>query len=265
MTCDEIRDKLLTLPDPRRPTTDLRAHLTGCPACAALQAAAAGIESTVAVLPVPSSEGAKAAFLARLAEPEPVITRMPTLPRRRGLPDWTGRVKWQHAAGLAAGVLVAVGGWSITRGPDRPDVAAAAPRHPLLQKFVRYDVKLTKAGSAADRMAIWTGFADDLRKELAGVCQVAKERDMEALSDMFDKAVQGGVVAQAGKLPEFMDAKDRLARLNEASNALAAAEMDIARLKTEARQQAQPALGQMARTAKAGKEKLEKLARGEKV
>lgn len=264
MTCDAIRDRLLALPDPRRVPADLRSHFDGCPACVNVQAALVGVEAAVARLSVPDSAPAKAAFLTRLAEPEPIIAHMPTLPNRRGLADLIAGVKWQHAAGLAAGVLIAVGGgWLLTGSNGGQTQEFAAHRHDLLQKEVRHVVRLTGAGTAADRMAVWADVVADLGAEMTAVYQVADEPDLDALAGLFRRAVEDGVVAQARRLPAVVPAGER-SKLTETAKKLADAETEANRLLAVARPQAKPVLERMVRTARTGKEALDKLARGEK-
>lgn len=263
MTCDAIRDRLLALPDPRRVPADLRTHLAGCPACTAVQAALVGVESAVARLPVPDSSAAKVALLTRLGDSEPIIARRPTMPRRPGLADWIAGVKWQHAAGVAGGLLLTVGGgWLLTR-PDPGPKFVAAPRHELLRKEVRHVVELTKAETAADRLAIWADMATDLGAEVNAVCQVAEVPDMVALAGLFHKAVEDGMIGQARLLPPIAPPDER-AKLTEAARKLADAEEQANRQLAVARPQAKPVLERVSRTARAGRETLDKLARGEK-
>jgi hypothetical protein len=254
MTCDDIRDRLLALPDPGRLPLDLRPHLADCGRCRAALAAVAEVDSLVARLPVPAG-AAKAAFLARFDEPPPIIVLAPA-PRR------PSRLRWQHAAGLAAGVCLAVGGWIASR--PGPVVVRVGPRHDLLQKEVRHVVALTKAETATDRMGIWADAATDFQGEMKVLHQVAAEYDLDALAKMFGRVVDDGVVAQARKLPPFLNPQERREKLTAAGDKLAAVEADAAALAGTARPAAKQYLERMVRTAKAGKETLKKLADGEK-
>ena len=253
MTCDDIQTRLFALPDPGRPPADLRPHLKTCPRCAAVLAAIAEVESAVARMPVPDGSAAKVEFLKRFTDPT-VITLAPAPARK------PSRFRWQHAAGLAAGVLVAIGGWFVNR--PGPEVVRAGPRHDLLQKEVRHVVELTKAKSADERMVIWTKAAIDFQDEMETLYQVAPQYDLDALAGMFARVVDEGVIGQAEKLPPFLPPADRHAQLTDAAGRLGTVETKAKKLLKTARLDAKPFLERMARKAKDGKDRLDQLARG---
>ena len=53
MTCQDVQNKILILPDPRRVPEPLREHLDGCPACLAWWKQAAWLERLLEQLPAP--------------------------------------------------------------------------------------------------------------------------------------------------------------------------------------------------------------------
>jgi hypothetical protein len=257
MTCDEIQNRLLALADPARVPQDLRAHLAQCAPCRSVLAAVVEVESLVARLPIPDSAPAQAAFLDRFAEPSSIIALAPVPYRPR-------QTRWPaYAASLAAGICLVVGGWYVTR-PGPAPVARIGPRHELLQKEVRHVVALTKAESPADRMLIWADVAADFQQEMKDLYQVADEYDLDILTQMFGRAIDEGVLAQARKIPPFFPPVERRNKLTATAVKLAATEVAAEALVLTARPSAKPYLERIVRTAKLGREKLQKLTDGEK-
>lgn len=267
MTCDSLQNRLLTLTDPRRVPADLRPHLDACPGCAAFLASFAALERDIARLPVPpASPEVKAALLAKVSETGPIITRAPAVPVSRGLADWLARVKWQHAAGLAASVAIAAGAWWAFERPKPPDAEKpVARRHGLLENEVASLVKLATADTPAERLDVWAKVADELRAEAKDVFRATQGVEINVLEDMYAKAVQKGVVVQAERLAgsgRVVAAAD-LTKVKDVAARLANAETATLGLAASAPPQSKPALERMAKTAKDARQKLEKLARRE--
>lgn len=267
MTCDVVRNLLLYVSDPHRVPADLRAHLDACPACTAELAKLVQLETTIARIPVPpSSHEVKTAFLEQILSPEPVIAHIPTIPRHDGRPSWFRSVRREHVAGLAAGLLVAVGvGWVATR-ERHTDPVTPAPlvRHDLLGKEVRHLVTLANANGPSARLVVWSSVTADLQDEVGKVYRHAPADDMRALERMLDAAVTKGVVPQATQLPAHLPAAERQTLLRNATAQLATTEDETTRMASQAPPMAKPVLERMANTARTGRQTLEKLARGER-
>ena len=260
MTCDVARNKLIVA-DPGRLPAGLWEHVRGCGACEALVSELAALDRALVALPVPPADPAvRDRFLASLTEAGPIITRVPTVPRRDSgvsLPALLDRGRWRYVAGLAAGLAVAVGGvWWADR-PPAPAVPEVAVRHDLLGKEVRHLVALTRTNDPRERLAELVGVADALRAEARQMYLIADAGEMTDLQKLFDKAVAKGVVPQAERLP----AADRAVALASARAALTAAEADASGLAGRAPEHTRPMLEGMAASAKAARVRLDALMR----
>ena len=262
MNCDAIRTQVLELPDPRRVPDALRAHLAGCPMCRAWAAEAGRLEGLLARLPVPPAPGdLKTALVDELTAAGPIIRRLPVVPRPAGRSLLT-RPVLMYAGGLAAAVLVAVGGWLAFRGGGQGDTVKAGPRHPLLDKLVQRNVALTKADAPSERLAILGGMADDVAGEARAVARVAEAGELADLSDMFRKAVAGGVVKQAEAVADApgLRPEERAAALTAAELKLKMVADDLAQVAEESPPHAQPVLRGIVGTAREGEKQVQGIA-----
>jgi hypothetical protein len=252
MTCDAVRTQVLQLPDPRRVPDALRSHLAGCPGCALWAAEAGRLEGLLERLPVPPAPAdLKAGLIDDLTAAGPVIRRVPAVYRPSGRPLVT-RSALMYAGGLAAAVLVAVGGWLLIRPGPGPEYVEG-PRHPLLDKVVQRNLALAKTTKADEKLDILGGLADDLAGEARALARVADVGELADLSAMFRTAVADGVVKQAGAVaatPVLGD-RDRDA-LAAAERKLKVAGDELARVAEESPPHAQPVLRGLAETAREG-------------
>ena len=261
MKCETLQNRLLTAADPRRLPDDVRAHVAGCPACRAFHAKLVRLEGLLTAIPVPGSAGAKAALLDRVAEPGPIITRIPTVPRRdssatlRALVAKTGR--WKYVTGLAAGVLLAVGVW-IAGGDRKPaTVAQAAVPHPLLRSEVGRIVALQKSDKPADKAVVLADLASDLRGEARALYLAAQAAEMKKLAGLYERAVGDGVVRQVERVGDLVPA-ERAALVRRLDDKLAADEAEATELAGRAPPQSVEGLTRIARAARSGREALAK-------
>jgi hypothetical protein len=257
MTCDLSRNALLTTANPGRPPAAVAAHLAGCEGCAGYAERLIDLDRVLAALPVPPPDPAALAnFLDKLAD-GPIITRVPTVPRRdTAVARMLEFGRWRYPAGLAAGVAVAVGGgWWLDR-PPAPPAAEVVVRSELLGKQVRHVTALSRTNDPRAKLTELVGVADALRGEARQMYLIAAPDEMAGLQALFDKAVLNGVVRQAERLP----AGDR-AGLAAARSALAAAEGEAAALAGRAPAHTRPMLDGMAATARTARERLDSLIR----
>ncbi len=260
MSCETVRNKLL-MTDPRRLPAGLREHVAGCDGCTALADELVKLDAVLAALPVPPADPAvKAKFLASLEVAGPIITRIPTVPRRDSgvsLPALLERGRWRYPAGLAAGVALALGGaWWADR-PPAPAAPEVAVRHDLLGKEVRHLVALTKTNDPRARLTELVGVAGSLEAEARQMYLIADADAMTDLQKLFEKAVAKGGVSQAERLP----VADRAAALPAAQAALKSAEADATGLAGVAPEHTRPMLVKMAAAAKTARERLDALIR----
>ena len=271
MTCDVYQNRLLALPNPAKPSAELRAHLNGCPACRAVQAEAVRVEALVTRLPVPSSEARKAAFLESLTIDGPVIRSKPVLPSSlaasgtfRPVGTWLKRIDLRWAGGVAAALLVAVTAWWAVNRPKPPvPEVAEKPRHELLARSVKHTTALANSPSAPTRLTVFTNWSIDIQAEACAMSNAAPAEEMNSLARQYERAVNEGVLKQARQLKDQpMAAGERRQLLDEAITKLTAAETEASKLVADARKDAQPALGRIVESARLGRISLTRIAEG---
>lgn len=238
----------------------LREHLDGCAECTAWWQNVVRIEGLIEQLPVPASAEKKAALIASLTEPEPIIRpRFTTQPATA--PFFTRR-RVAYFTGLAASGVLAVGAWMAVRGPG-PTPLVKAPKHPLLDTVVQRNVALAKAVTPAERLMALGGWADDIRTKARDLARVASQDDLKTLAGWYDKLVRDGLVQQAEKMPALaMEPVAKAKLLNDLAGKLANAGDDAERLVKEVPPGAQSSLQRIAESARDGEQKLRRLAGG---
>jgi hypothetical protein len=267
MNCDAVRNLILALPDPRELTPALREHTRGCAACAGFARRAAQLETVLAALPVPAAPvGKKADLLDDLTRPEPLILPMPAPAQRPGAAERAARFLRRNAgavAGLAAAALVAVGGfWMAVRPKPLPEEVAKVHKHPLLEKMVARDVQLARADTAAKKLEVLGGMAEELAGETRGMARLAPGAELRQMAGWYEKVVRDGLVPQSAKLPPHVPAATKAELLNGLAAKLDADAAAADRLTGEAPQDAHPALKRVADAARDGGNKLRAAARG---
>ena len=211
MNCQAVQNRILTLPDPRHLPETLRDHLAGCTGCREWARQAARLEGLLTQLPVPAAPAdKKAELIEELTRPEPLIIRPPTVSARPGytLPVW--RFLQRNArvvGGLAAAVLVALGGWWFLTHNGTPEIAARpTPKDPFVEKLVQRDIALAKSTNPKERLRALGGLADDLSTQTRTLARVANPNDLNELAGLFDKVVKSGLTRQADQIatmPEY--------------------------------------------------------------
>jgi hypothetical protein len=273
MTCETIQNLLLALPDPSRPTGELRTHVATCPACQAVQAEVVRIEGLLTRLPVPSSEARKVALLNTLDVVGPIIRSIPVAPSARTgsgafqpVSRWLATVDLRWVGGIAAAILVTVGAvWYANRPkPPVPEVAEK-PRHDLLTRTVKHTTDLARATTPPARLAVFTEWSADLKDEARAVYKVAPAAEMNSLARQYEKVVQEGVRKQAELIDEMANKPSVIERQKAFATAIAALDEAVAeaeKLWQDAPQDAKAALKKIAETAKSERTSLTKIQRG---
>ena len=261
MTCQDVQNKILILPDPRRVPEPLREHLDGCPACLAWWKQAAWLERLLEQLPAPPPPAdKKTALIDELTSAGPIIHTVPR-PAAADRPLVTRRTL-AYAGGLAAAVLVGVGVWLAVRPSGKPEPPAVAQRHPLLDKMVQRDVALARAETPAKRLEILGALADDLATETRSLARVANPEELNELAGWYKRVVNDGIVRQAENLPRHgLTPDQKKALLDGLAAKLAETGAEADRLANEAPPESKPALKRIAETARDGQQRLSKLAR----
>ena len=266
MKCEAVQNRLLAAPDAHHPEEKLLAHLADCSACRMVQTHALKLDSWLLHLPAaPSSDVKKAAFLESIQEAGPIIR---VKPRSLRTPSGTYRpwqtvLGWEQYAGIAAALMIALGGlWWFTRTKSPVPELAEKPRHELLKKEVRHLTQLANSDSAPKRMTIWAEWASDLKTETKELYKVAPNDDLQSLGRLFERAVQEGIVKQAGLLDKHMPAGERQALFQDALARLTEVETETAQLSLNAPPDAQKTLRKMSQTAKTARVALEPLVKG---
>lgn len=172
LPCDQVRDRLYAADalDDARLGADLRSHLDGCAACAALRAHLRRIDAAGRALPVPADSAAvRNAFLRRLEAP--ITSAGPADDRgARGRPGRTLRLRpsppWRRpAARLAAAALfllgAGLGAWLVLSAGTQPAVASDA-----VDRLVALNVDLAEADSPQERSRLFAEREPVLRRML---------------------------------------------------------------------------------------------------
>lgn len=257
MNCQSIQNRILALPDPRLLPEALRDHVNACPGCLAWWKQAARIERILAELPVPPAPADKKSTLLQELS-GPVIHTVPAIERRSfGTRFWSAPAV-RTLAGLAAAVLIAVGGWLMVRPANGPQTAAGSPpRDPFLERIVSHDLALAQARTADQRLDVLGSLAGDLSTEAQSLSKIANQDELRDLSGMFQKVVNEGIVEQARKMPDLAlsqtQKKELYKRLSEKLTEAGRQADEAAR---ESPPHAQPALKTISETARDGQAKL---------
>jgi hypothetical protein len=268
MNCQAIQNKILTLPDPRVIPDALRDHVAGCADCRVWAKQAARLESLLENLPVPPAPGNKKAEMiddltgGNLAFPRPL-----SVPARESLSGSILKFLDENRmviGGLAAAILVVLGGWLLTRSGNTPGpTIAAASEDPFLKKMVRWDVALAKAETPKRRLEILGSMADGLSTQTRSLARVANGDELRDLARLYDKVVRDGMVKQADKMSVATLTISERAERKQQLDAIAALLADTANQAekmTDVPQDAKPALQKIAKSAREAEEKLRKLA-----
>jgi hypothetical protein len=261
MTCQDVQNKILALPDPRRVPELFREHLESCPACLAWWKQAARLEGLLEQLPAPPPPAdKKTALIDELTSVGPVIRTIPR-PAAVDRPLITRRML-AYAGGLAAAVLVGVGVWLAVRPSNRPEAPTVAQRYPLLTSVREKNVALSRAETPAKRLEILGGLADDLAAETRSLARVANPEELNELAGWYRRVVNDGIVRQAENLPRHGITPDQKRTLLEGLAArLAETGAEAERLANEAPPESKPALKRIAETAREGQQRLTRLSR----
>ncbi len=254
MNCQSLQNRILALPDPRQLPENLREHVDACPACLTWWNRAIHLERLLAHLPAPAPSDKKAVLLDELNAVGPVIKSIPSLQRHA---SWS-LPGARTLAGLAAAVLIAVGGWMMTRpGAKIADAKQSGPSDPFLTKIVQRDLALAQARSADQRLEVLSGLADDVSAEARSLSKIANPEELHDLSGLFQKVVNEGIVEQVRKLPEHaMTRTQKNALLQKLTTQLSEAGLHAEEAARESPPHAQPALKSISDTARESQVKL---------
>ncbi len=265
MKCDAIQNRMLDLPNVAELPAELHAHVSGCELCTRFRERARALAADLAVLPAPSSELAKLAFLDSLIAAGPVIRTVPVSldTGSTSLKDLFRKLPIRPLAGIAAAVLVGTGVWFTLPEPRPPVAKTEAPRHELLKKVVNWNTELAAVSAPKDRVAKLAGLAADLRGEARTLSKSAEKDDMLSLALMYDKVVAQGIVQQAEKMTLFnTPVAERQATIKLAMSELSQTASEVTALVPTASPKVQPLLQRIAKTARDGEARLLKVANG---
>jgi hypothetical protein len=269
MNCQAIQNKILNLPDPRVIPVTLLTHVAGCEVCRVWANQAARLEALLEQLPVPPAPGNKKnEMIDELTSGNLVITRPLAVPVHEGFGAFTWKFIEQNKmvlGGLAAAILVLLGGWWMLSGNGniQNQETAKAPRDQFLEKMVRWDTSLGNAMTPKDKLAILGDMADGLSGQTRSLARVANKEELSDLARWYDRVVKDGMVKQAERMPvDTMTIAEREKR-KEQLNALAAKLAETAAQAeklTEVPPDAKPALQRIVNSARDGEKNLRKLA-----
>jgi hypothetical protein len=166
--------------------------------------------------------------------------------------------------GLAAAVLVVLGGWSLlTPSGSPPVLTVETPNYPFLKQIVQRNVALANAKKPVDRLQILGGLAEDLSTEARTLARVASPDELWDVAKLFDK-VKDGVVKQAEQMPAdtlTLGARDeRKTQLDALAGKLSDVATKTEKMTGEVPPEAKDALQKIVDSARAGEKKLREMA-----
>ncbi len=268
MNCNALRNDLLGLEEPARPAeASARNHLVRCPACRAWHRRLVYVERTASRLPVPSSAGARDAFVRSFLVGDEAAAKPPASPRRSVALFLGSLILDRHASprrrtgagvviGVAASLLLFVAGWLVWHGQQQDAralaVAQKAPADPLVAELARRSVavKVEEGATARQRIEAMADAAEQMRRRNKDLASGASAPEMDQWAKLYVRVVKEGILGRAGELPvaERREILEPIAvRLQEAGS-------EATRLLTEAgvREQSKNALREIAVAAAEG-------------
>jgi hypothetical protein len=257
MSCAETRRLLLNAERPDRPPAALRPHLTECPSCRDWLRSLTEIEARVPLLPVPSSDSAKARLLKQLWEaPQSLRVVAPELPFTP--PKERGLRKAAVAVALAAAVVMLAIGLSLwPRHPivQDPVVAARTPADTAKWMKELRDRRLAKAQTPREKVEVLAEFADDLLREVRQPDALPTAERLELLASVYEETVREKLPEQA----RAVAANVRRTLLPRLAGELGRTESEFSRLAAAA-PEAAVYLKRIAAAARGGDQELRRLA-----
>jgi hypothetical protein len=263
MNCQAVQRTILILPDPRHIPEMLRDHVVGCVGCREWAQQVARLEGLLTQLPVPPAPAnKKQELIDQLAHPEPVIIYRATQPggERAGQPiRWFMHRPAQLAGGLAAAVLLAVGGWwLLTRPGPTPETALPTPRDPFVEKLVRQNIALAHASKPTERLQLLGGLADAISSQTRNLARVANPSDLNELAALFDKVIHTGLARQVETMPDHaLTLTEKQELYSSLAQKLGTLATDAETLAHEVPPEAKPALQKIAVSAREGQKKFQ--------
>jgi hypothetical protein len=271
MNCQAVQNQILALPNPRELPPALCEHVLACSACRAWAKQAARLEAILEQLPVPAAPGEKKeAMLGDLMSADPVIHPMVTPAARPSFGAVAVRFLREHATyvgGLAAAVLIVIGGIALWPHPTTVQQAQATQKDPLLEKVVAANTALARADTPNKKFAALSSLADAFAVETRGMARIAPGDELKGLAGRYETVVKDGIVPRAKELqsqPAAMPAAEKVKLFESLAAKLNADAVEAEKLAGEAPQDAQPALKRMAEVAREGEKSLRAAAREDK-
>jgi len=283
VNCASARNRILALADPAVLPESLDAHVSNCATCQAWLRLAIQVDTAVAAIPVPVSDGkAKRQLLSQFqgsparsaklkkpasaaeAEANIIMTPPPTMkpaaqPAAPRQPLGERLARLWPAGLIAAAILVGAISWAILGGKSNDNqVLASAGPDPMLSDVVGAKVRLDTAPDAVGRVDVLATLADTIHEEARTLSKVTPGEEMTSLAKMYDQVVREALVPQARALT----GEERRTKLPAYQERLAKAEQEANRLANEAPVGSDQALKDIAESAKAGRIELAKLIQG---
>jgi len=106
-------------------------------------------------------------------------------------------------AGIAALLLIALSAYELRNHFGEPQSSGSKSiSEPLLAELVERDMRLSSAGTPAERVAILADIADVLARNLGPLAHADAHEDLSTLAKLYENVVRSGLLHQARALRE---------------------------------------------------------------
>lgn len=269
MNCDRIQRQLLAARHPEQPSAEAAAHLAQCPACRLWQERLVGIERQIPQLLIPRSQAKRRLLRHILAGrggewESPQADRVACSHTQDGAASHSPTLPLYHTLTLvAAGLLVAVGGWWLLRASPNPHTALVERQAPvpdlLLARLSEGHLRLSQAQTPHARVAELARFVDHLHQHTQTLAGVADPATLQILARLYERLVRDGIVRGA----QAVARDQRRANLSPLAERLARLGDEAEQWVHEVPPSSAAPLRQIAAVARAGDRQLRTLVQGE--
>ncbi len=258
--CASFRRAVLAQTDPRRLPEVLQRHAAACTTCQKWAEQAARLEGALARLPVPLPDGQQRARRQADTASRSLMQTVASSWTTTRPAGWPSR-RWAIPISLAASVLLLAGGWLVVeRLFERSEPPlVATPSYPFLERVVQHQVRLARVQRPEERVTVLSDLAEEVEAEARALARLAGPNELRDLARWYEKLVKQGIVRHTAEWVSSRPPLDRQQHLRQWVERLQAAAERTEQMVPQVPPHAQPALQQMATSARDAAETLQRL------